>query len=152
MFTHASKWTALALVLCAACNQDAGEAPAEVTAAPVQAVAEPAKAAEVAKPEPTKPEAPKVAEADVKRQCAGICARSTELKCAQAAECEALCAASMADPTCAAQMSAATSCMLKEPAANWECTEDGVAAIKEGFCEAEQNAFATCLMAEDHEY
>ena len=80
--------------------------------------------------------------------CAAICSRSTELGCSQASTCEATCRASMADGLCIAEMSAATSCMLREPAKNWECSEEGLSAIKDGFCEDEQMQVVDCMMAQ----
>ncbi|MFT3922203.1 MAG: hypothetical protein QM778_06690 [Myxococcales bacterium] len=109
-----------------------------------------------AKPAPTPgvdasaQEAPRPAPAGKLRAdspCAAICTRSTELACAKASTCEAVCKASMTEGLCDAEMRAATACMLREPAANWECTEQGLAAIKSGFCEAEQAKVVHCVMA-----
>jgi hypothetical protein len=38
--------------------------------------------------------------------------------------------------------------MLVEPAAHWECTEAGLAALKEGFCDAQQQAYVACVTSE----
>lgn len=80
--------------------------------------------------------------------CAGICGRSTELRCAHANDCERLCADSMREMPCQSHMATATACMLGRPASDWECSEDGLAAIKDGFCKPQQDAFANCLAKE----
>jgi hypothetical protein len=36
-------------------------------------------------------------------------------------------------------------CIAAEPVAHWECDEAGVAAIREGYCDGEQQAFAACF-------
>jgi hypothetical protein len=36
-------------------------------------------------------------------------------------------------------------CLVKEPIAHWECGEDGIAAIRDGFCDAEQSDASRCL-------
>lgn len=81
-------------------------------------------------------------------RCAAICSRSTELGCAQAGNCERLCADSMTDVPCEPEMAAATACMLTHPASDWECSDDGFAAIKSGVCTTEQEAFAGCMTKE----
>jgi hypothetical protein len=68
-----------------------------------------------------------------------------ELRCAQAAQCERLCNESMRGAPCAVEMEAATRCMLTHPASDWECTPEGLAAIKDGLCTSEQERFASCL-------
>jgi hypothetical protein len=77
-------------------------------------------------------------------QCASICAKSTELKCQRAAECETMCKQSMVLPACKREMVAANECMLAQPISKWACTPDGLAAITSG-CEAAQEKFVACL-------
>jgi hypothetical protein len=77
-------------------------------------------------------------------QCGRICAKSTELKCQRAAECETMCKQSMVLPACKREMVAANECMLAQPISKWACTPDGLAAINSG-CEAEQEKFVACL-------
>lgn len=36
-------------------------------------------------------------------------------------------------------------CLLRQPEQNWECADDGVAAIREGYCDAEQQAVIACM-------
>jgi|GEM_PF-6158216 len=78
-------------------------------------------------------------------QCEEICARSTELKCKEAAQCRRMCNESMSNGPCSTEMRGATSCMVRHPASDWECTPEGLAAIKDGICVSEQEAVATCL-------
>lgn len=106
-------------------NAGGTSAPSAATSAAAQvATAEPGAPARASKLVATSP-------------CVAICARSTELACTRAKECEATCAASMADGVCIPEVQAAATCMLREPSSNWECS-DGPAAIKDGFCGAEQ--------------
>jgi len=77
-------------------------------------------------------------------QCASICAKSTELKCQRAAECETMCKQSMVLPACKREMVAANECMIAQPISKWACTPDGLAAITGG-CEAAQEKFVACL-------
>jgi hypothetical protein len=77
--------------------------------------------------------------------CGALCARSRELACAKQAECGKLCAEMVAMPACGSQLVAALACFGSRPASDWECDPDGIAAIKDGFCEGEQARFASCL-------
>jgi hypothetical protein len=38
-------------------------------------------------------------------------------------------------------------CLVAEPLEHWECAPEGVAAIRDGFCQAEQRATVTCMEA-----
>jgi hypothetical protein len=49
--------------------------------------------------------------------------------------------------TCQRELAATFGCFAKEPVAHWECDEEGNVAIREGYCDAEQGAFAACLGA-----
>jgi hypothetical protein len=51
----------------------------------------------------------------------------------------------MAGAPCSNEMTQATACMLNHPASDWMCTPDGLAAIKEGICVAEQDAVTACV-------
>jgi len=79
--------------------------------------------------------------------CATICSRSTELKCANGAQCLTNCLAMAALTPCSEPVSTMYACLVRQPAANWECAEDGVAAIREGFCDREQERAVTCMEA-----
>lgn len=36
-------------------------------------------------------------------------------------------------------------CLAREPVAHWECATDGVAAIRDGFCDREQGDAIDCM-------
>ena len=36
-------------------------------------------------------------------------------------------------------------CLLREPLTHWECGEDRMGAIRDGYCEEEQAAVASCM-------
>jgi hypothetical protein len=44
-------------------------------------------------------------------------------------------------------MSSFYKCLVREPVEHWECGADGVAAIKVGFCDAEQEKAVSCMEA-----
>jgi hypothetical protein len=48
---------------------------------------------------------------------------------------------------CSDQMSKFLRCLVSEPVERWECGEDGVAAIREGFCDKEQEQAVGCMEA-----
>jgi hypothetical protein len=77
--------------------------------------------------------------------CSEICRRSQELRCKNAHECEPNCRAMAALKPCRESVSALFGCLVRQPLTNWECAEDGVAAIREGFCEAEQARAVGCM-------
>jgi hypothetical protein len=39
-------------------------------------------------------------------------------------------------------------CLAREPRPHWECDDDGMPAIKDGYCTAQQAALAGCLQRE----
>lgn len=83
--------------------------------------------------------------------CARICAAATQLKCTKSASCVPSCVAMAASaPACTAQLSSFFHCLGSQAADHWECLEDGTGAIREGFCEVEQAAFAACLERNQH--
>lgn len=111
-----------------------------------QAGTKPAAAAVEAAP-PTLPSAtptaaPAAAGAD---PCISACQRSRDLKCPDAARCEATCVALRDSEPCGNEMRAALRCFAAQPVASWECGEDGMAAIREGFCGDQQQQVVTCL-------
>jgi hypothetical protein len=77
--------------------------------------------------------------------CGAVCERGRELRCANHGECSKRCSEMLATPACRGELLAALSCFAKRPASDWECDADGAASIKDGFCESEQERFATCL-------
>lgn len=48
---------------------------------------------------------------------------------------------------CNDAMAAFYRCLLRQPEKNWECSDDGVAAIREGYCEKEQKHAVGCMQA-----
>ena len=47
--------------------------------------------------------------------------------------------------SCGAEMAAVMSCFARQPLSSWECSEDGDAAIKDGFCDKPQGQFVHCI-------
>ena len=78
--------------------------------------------------------------------CVTVCERSKELKCRAVAECPQRCAESRNVAACNSEMSAVLQCVIREPVGHWECGEDGLASIKDGYCDAEQAAFMACVV------
>jgi hypothetical protein len=83
----------------------------------------------------------------VERSCTSICDRSRALKCARANDCMPDCLAMAVGTPCADEFASLYRCLVKEPDAHWECADDGVAAIREGFCEKEQEKSVSCMEA-----
>lgn len=81
----------------------------------------------------------------VSAACDKICARSRELKCSGQARCLPGCVEMAAIPGCVAPFASLYACLAAEPVAHWECAEDGVGAIRDGYCEKEQAAAAKCV-------
>jgi hypothetical protein len=79
--------------------------------------------------------------------CVSACAHSRELRCSGAEQCETTCARLRDSDPCGAEMRAALGCFAAEPATSWECGDDGMAAIREGFCVAAQQRVVDCLSA-----
>jgi hypothetical protein len=77
--------------------------------------------------------------------CGGICERSRKLRCKNAAECERNCQAMGLIAGCNEQMLVLYRCLGGQAVDRWECAEDGVAAIRDGFCEAEQEKAVACV-------
>jgi hypothetical protein len=48
---------------------------------------------------------------------------------------------------CSEPLRAVLACFAKQQQSSWECDEDGNAAIKDGFCDTEQAAFARCAQS-----
>ncbi len=84
---------------------------------------------------------------DVQRTCAEVCKRSADLRCSQAAQCEPNCTAMAVGTPCGRPMAALYTCLVKQPLQHWECAEDGTAAIRDGFCDKEQENVVHCMDA-----
>lgn len=85
--------------------------------------------------------------AGVQRSCNDICERSRELHCKNASECMKHCMGMGSLTPCAESMTSFYKCLVGQPAKNWECDEDGIAAIREGFCDKEQESAVACMEA-----
>jgi hypothetical protein len=83
--------------------------------------------------------------AKVAQSCAKICEFSRTLECKNARDCEPNCLAMGALRGCLEPVAALYSCLTSHPVAHWECAEDGVAAIREGYCEGEQERAVGCM-------
>lgn len=82
---------------------------------------------------------------DVKDSCASICERSHVLRCTNADQCLVNCVGAGTGTPCNAEFLAFYQCLVPQPIANWECAEDGVAAIKPGICNKEQERAVRCM-------
>jgi hypothetical protein len=87
---------------------------------------------------------------DIRSTCTKICEHSRVLRCQNASECELNCVAMATGTPCNSEFRALYGCLLQQPAANWECAEDGIAAVREGFCEAQQQSAVSCMQAKAH--
>jgi hypothetical protein len=84
----------------------------------------------------------------VEKSCTDICERSRTLKCKGSADdCMKSCIGMAIGTPCSDAFSALYACFGREPAEHWECGEDGIVAIREGFCEKEQERTVTCMEA-----
>jgi hypothetical protein len=77
--------------------------------------------------------------------CDKVCEFSRKLSCKRARECEPNCMAMGSLRSCLEPVAAMYACMIREPVGHWECAEDGVAAIREGYCDAEQERAIGCM-------
>jgi hypothetical protein len=84
---------------------------------------------------------------DVKNACTSICERSQVLRCLHADECLVNCVAAGSGTPCNAEFQAFYQCLVPQPIKNWECDEDGVASIKPGNCDKEQERAIQCMAA-----
>jgi hypothetical protein len=104
--------------------------------------------ATVAPPAPTQapallgPVSPKTESA-----CADICEHSRRLRCEHVDECKPQCIAMGSFTPCQDQFAAFYRCLAGKPDRNWECGDDGVAAIREGLCDDEQKNAVGCMEA-----
>jgi hypothetical protein len=83
--------------------------------------------------------------AGVADACKSICERSRELKCKNADECLLDCVAAGSQTPCNAEFQVFYGCLREQPSQNWECAEDGVAAIKPPFCDQQQERAVRCM-------
>lgn len=86
-------------------------------------------------------------EATASAMCGAICAKTQELGCARAPECQMLCVQGMEDTLCQAHVRAVATCAIGKSASDWECNDEGLASIKDGVCVAEQTRVEACLLS-----
>lgn len=80
------------------------------------------------------------------RACERLCEPAFKLGCQRAEACKLNCMNTSSIPVCQVELQAFFfRCLATQPDKHWECLEDGSVAIKQGFCEQEQAAFAACL-------
>lgn len=131
------------LLVLAACQQAPKEAPPAATVSAKLAAAAPARSAPPAR---VAPQSERVAlSAEAQNYCRAFCERSRELKCPSTNECPTNCLGMISLTPCSSEISAMFGCILREPVAHWECDEDGVGAIREGYCDKEQAAAVACM-------
>jgi hypothetical protein len=83
----------------------------------------------------------------VSELCRSICERSQVLKCKNADQCLVECVTTGTETPCNAEFQAFYRCLVPQPAQNWECAEDGIAAIKPGLCDEQQERALQCMEA-----
>lgn len=88
---------------------------------------------------------PTTVSSDVAKACAYICKQSDDLKCEHASRCLRNCLAMGTLTPCADQTTSFYGCLVHQPTQNWKCDEKGVAAIRAGFCDAEQERVVVCM-------
>ena len=91
------------------------------------------------------PSAATVTPAPAQELCRVPCQRGSELGCKNASLCAARCAEMANGQLCQEEMRSVLACITREPSSNWECDEEGLAAIREGYCEREQQGFLDCV-------
>lgn len=106
----------------------------------------PVKAAPVV-PEQKPPAAPMDVPPDVEKTCRQICERSRQLSCGHAEKCLPNCLAMGSQTPCTTEILRFFQCLKGQPAQNWQCAPDGVAAIRDGFCDDEQRLTVACMQA-----
>ena len=77
--------------------------------------------------------------------CKQLCRVSDPLQCPKARDCLPSCTSMMATSVCGSEVRRFLTCLANQSVEHWECDEEGVAAIRDPFCEPEQAATATCL-------
>jgi hypothetical protein len=84
---------------------------------------------------------------DLERSCREICDRSRVLQCSNLSKCMPNCLGMGSLTPCSEPMQAFFQCLRKQPVANWQCAPEGVAAIRDGFCDKEQAETVQCMQA-----
>jgi hypothetical protein len=84
---------------------------------------------------------------DKTRKCEEICRIPAPLHCSHQDGCVNGCESMATGIICKAEIRRMYDCLLRQPAENWECDENGVGAIRDPFCDREQAAAVKCLEA-----
>jgi hypothetical protein len=136
----------LAATACSKRSDDAFAPSAEAKATPsAQAVVQPA-AAPAPAPAPTASDMLQPADAKTRAQCSSICSRSNELHCKHPETCLPNCLAMQAATPCGREFAGFYACLVGQPVAHFECDEEsGVAQIRDGYCDAEQERTVACM-------
>lgn len=136
-------FTSAALLVATACGRDAAkEQPTEQPGTAVSEAVEPKIAPSAAPPAPAPEPSAKPAGSD---PCPELCSRSRELGCSNAERCADGCREMLAEKTCSDSLRLALRCFAAQPAAHWECGDNGMAAVKDGYCSAEQARYVQCI-------
>jgi len=96
------------------------------------------------------PAVPPVATGGAADPCPTICDRTRALGCKRASACRDTCREMQRVDGCQAEMTAVLSCFARQPLSAWECSEDGDAAMKDGFCDQPQGRFTACVEGGSH--
>jgi hypothetical protein len=80
-------------------------------------------------------------------ECDRLCRLSDPLHCKNARDCRPSCESMASSPICASEIKSLFGCLLRQPAKNWECDEDGVGAIRDPYCGKEQERLTSCFEA-----
>jgi hypothetical protein len=83
----------------------------------------------------------------VDSRCLQICGHVSKLNCGTESVCVQGCSQMVNIPKCTPQMNAFIDCISKESIDHFECGEQGIPSIKEGYCNDEQARFAECYGA-----
>ena len=76
--------------------------------------------------------------------CRTLCSKTASLNCGDEASCIGGCEATFGAPVCPSPFHEVLKCLVREPKESFEC-DSGTPTLREGHCEAEQAAAATCL-------
>ena len=133
-------WVGAALL--GGCSESSARTP-ESHAAEVVIVQSPKQSESETNVKPTKPTKPQPAIDD---PCPTICSRTTTLECGPLDNCLRECAEMRSAGACGNELEGFLRCTEAHPLEHWECDpETRAAAIKDGYCDAEQGAIVACL-------
>jgi hypothetical protein len=82
--------------------------------------------------------------------CGRICESTKVLACTQHAECQNGCIQAFGTPVCVAELRRFLSCTENSPATSFECSPEGIPALKDGVCDSEQGAVMGCFTKATH--